>query len=129
MFFDEGAENRTSTARGSLLRAVGAYEADSGTVSTNIQTHSACRDRLLCALKHEEPDRVPVDFGGTSVTGMHVSCVAALREYFGLARKPVKVIDVFQMLGEVEEDLKTALGVDTEPVLARKTKFGFPNEG
>jgi hypothetical protein len=72
---------------------------------------------------------VPVDFGGTSVTGMHVSCVAALREYFGLARKPVKVIDVFQMLGEVEEDLKTLLGVDTEPVLASKTKFGFPNEG
>jgi hypothetical protein len=89
----------------------------------------ASKERVLCALGHRQPDRLPLDFGGTSVTGMHVSCVAALREYFGLARKPVKVIDVFQMLGEIEEDLKAVLGVDTEAVRGRNTKFGFPNEG
>src|ERR1039457_323606 len=89
----------------------------------------ASKERVLCALGHRQPDRLPVDFGGTSVTGMHVSCVAALREYFGLAMKPVKVIDVFQMLGEIEEDLKAVLGVDTEAVRGRNTKFGFPNEG
>src|ERR1019366_9147534 len=50
-------------------RATGVYKADSGTVSTVIETQSACRDRLLCALRHEQPDRLPVDFGGTSVTG------------------------------------------------------------
>ncbi len=29
-------------------------------------------------LNHKQPDRIPIDFGGTAVTGMHVSCVAEL---------------------------------------------------
>lgn len=91
--------------------------------------HPSSRDRVLSALAHNQPDRVPVDFGGTSVSGIHVSAVAALRDRFGLEKKPVKVIDVMQMLGEVEDDLKTALGVDTEAVRPRNTKLGFPNEG
>ena len=37
------------------------------------------RARVLAALNHREPDRVPIDFGSTAVTGIHVSCVAALR--------------------------------------------------
>jgi len=69
-----------------------------------------------------------VDFGGTTVSGIHVSSVAALRDYFGLARKPVKAIDVMQMLGEIEDDLKAVLGIDTEAVRPRNAKFGFPNE-
>jgi hypothetical protein len=89
----------------------------------------ASKERVLCALDHRQPDRLPVDFGGTTVSGIHVSVVAGLREYFGLAKKPVKVIDVFQMLGEIEEDLKTILGVDTEAVRDRNTRLGFPNEG
>jgi hypothetical protein len=87
------------------------------------------KDRVLTALAHRQPDRLPVDFGGTSVTGIHVSAVAALRDYFGLPKKPVKVIDVLQMLGEIEDDLKTVLGVDTEAVRPRNTKLGFPNDG
>jgi hypothetical protein len=39
------------------------------------------RQRIRDALAHREPDRLPVDFGSTSVTGMHVSCVAALRDH------------------------------------------------
>jgi hypothetical protein len=58
-------------------------------------------------------DRVPVVFGGTLVSGIHVSVVAALRDYYGLEKRLVKVIDPGQMLGEVEEDLKQVLGVDT----------------
>jgi hypothetical protein len=87
------------------------------------------RDRVLAALAHRQPDRIPVDFGGTTVTGIHVSVVAALRDTFGLVKKPVRVIDVMQMLGELEEDLQAILGVDTEAVRGRKTKFGFPDEG
>ena len=63
------------------------------------------------------------------MSGIHVSVVAALREYYGLDRHPVKVNEPYQMLGEVEDDLKQAMGIDTEGVLARKTIFGFPNEG
>lgn len=30
------------------------------------------KTRVREALNHRQPDRVPVDFGGTAVTGMHV---------------------------------------------------------
>ncbi len=84
--------------------------------------------RVRRALGHQAPDRVPVDLGGTFVTGIHVSCVAALRDYFGLEKRPVRVIDPGQMLGEVDEDLKRILGIDVEGVFRRMTRFGFPAE-
>jgi len=86
------------------------------------------REKVRRALAHQSGP-VPVDFGSTNVTGVHVSCVAALREHYGLARHPVKVREPYQMLGEVEDDLADALGVDCTGIRGRKTMFGFPNEG
>ena len=79
-------------------------------------------------LNHQAPDRVVVDFGSTSVTGMHVTCVTQLREYYGLAKRPVTVCEPYQMLGEIEDDLKDALGVDTVALPFPGTIFGFRNE-
>ncbi len=87
------------------------------------------RERVLAALNHRQPDAVPVDFGGTAVTGIHASCVAALRDYYGLAKCPVRVHEPYQMLAWIDEDLKQAMGIDVEGVVPRKTMFGFPNEG
>jgi uroporphyrinogen-III decarboxylase len=86
------------------------------------------RERVLASLHHQSPDRVPVDFGATPVSGIHCSCVAALREYYGLERRPVKVHEPYQMLGWIEEDLQAALGVDVAGALPPQTMFGFPNE-
>jgi hypothetical protein len=86
------------------------------------------RERLARALDHREPDRVPVDFGGTAVTGMHVKIVAALRERYGLEKRPVKVFEPYQMLGLIEDDLQRALRLDVEAVYGAKTLFGFRNE-
>jgi len=86
------------------------------------------RERVQAALNHEAPDRVPVDLGATSVTGMHVAAVVKLREALGLdpPGTPVKVIDPYQMLGEIGLDLVEALGVDTVPLMRTKSKFGYP---
>ncbi len=84
------------------------------------------RKCVLEALAHRQPDRLPVDASSTTVTGIHVSCVAALRQHFGIGNGPVKVIDPGQMLGEVADDLKEILGIDTEGVFRRMTRFGFP---
>jgi uroporphyrinogen-III decarboxylase len=86
------------------------------------------RERVLASLDHREPDRVPVDFGTTAVTGMHASAVAALREYYGLEKRPVKVHEPYQMLGWIDEDLKEVLGLDVDGVFPPKTLFGFRNE-
>ena len=86
------------------------------------------RERVRAALAHRQPDRVPVDFGSASVSGMHATCVAALREHFGLPRRPVKMHHPYGGLGILEDDLLDALGVDTIGVFPRGTSFGFPNE-
>ncbi len=86
------------------------------------------KERVRAALAHREPDKVPIDFGGTAVTGMHVTCVAALREYYGLEPRPVKVHEPYQMLGWIDEDLQGALSIDVDGLYARTTMFGFPNE-
>lgn len=84
---------------------------------------------VLDALNHREPSRIPIDFGASAVTGIHVSCVAALRDYYGLERRPVMVHEPYQMLGWIDEDLRTAMGLDVAGVFPRKTMFGFPNSG
>jgi hypothetical protein len=87
------------------------------------------RQRVLDALNHRSPDQVPVDFGGCAVTGMHVSCVAALRDHYGLEKRLVRVCEPYQMLGWIDDDLREAIGVDIKPVFGRTTLFGFDNVG
>jgi len=84
------------------------------------------RERLADALNHRQPDRVPIDLGGSTVTGMHVSSVAALRGYYGLEKRPVRVHEPAQMLGVIDDDLKDAMGVDVTGIFRRGTKFGVP---
>ena len=90
---------------------------------------SPSRQRVLDALAHKQPDQVPVDFGSTSVTGIHVSCVAALRDHFGLEKRPVKVHEPFQMLGLLDEDLKQVLGIDVEGVFRRRDDVRLREQG
>ena len=70
-----------------------------------------------------------MDFGSTAVTGIHVSVVAALREHFGLSEGPVRVVEPYQMLGEIADDLLEAMDIDCVGAPARCTMFGFPLEG
>jgi hypothetical protein len=86
------------------------------------------RERVRAAIEHRQPDRVPVDFGSTFITGIHCSVVAGLRDHYGLEKRPVKVCEPYQMLGLVEDDLLDALGVDVVSIFPRYTIFGFPNE-
>lgn len=85
------------------------------------------REKVQAALAHR-PGPVPVDFGSTGVTGMHVSCVEAVRRHFGLPAHPVKICEPFQMLGEIEDDLVEALGSDLIGLSGRGTMFGFAQE-
>ena len=88
------------------------------------------RERLQATLGHRQPDRVCVDFGATAVTGMHVAAVSRLRRaVLGQPDYRVKVIEPYQMLGEIDEALREALGIDVVGLLGRTTLFGFENAG
>ena len=86
------------------------------------------RERLTATLSHQEPDRVCADFGATFVTGMHVSAVSRVRrEVLGQSDFRVKVIEPYQMLGEVDDELRQALGIDVIGRAGRTTIFGTVN--
>lgn len=89
------------------------------------------RERVTLAINHQVPDRVPLDLGGGPTSGMHVSSVYLLRQALKLdpPGTPIKVIEPYQMLGEIAPDLRQALGVDVAPLGARKNMFGFTNTG
>lgn len=74
------------------------------------------RERVLESLNHKEPDRIPIDLGGTVMSGIMAETLYRLRQELGLEERPVKVYDVFQMLGEVEMDVVDKLHVDVLPV-------------
>ena len=88
------------------------------------------RERIWAALAHREPDRVPMDFGATAVTGIAASVVYKIRQALGLDApgEPVKVIEPYQMLGEVGPDMREALGIDAVGVNKSTNLFGFRNE-
>jgi len=88
------------------------------------------RERIIASLNHQETDKLPLDLGSTMVTGIHVSSLHKLKVALGLINptEPVKVIDPFQMLGEVDDDMRKTLGIDTVPLLPRRNFFGFKNE-
>jgi hypothetical protein len=86
------------------------------------------RERLAATLRHQQPDRVCVDFGATAVTGIHVSIVSQLRHrLLGDPGYRVKVVEPYQMLGEIDEELRLALGIDVVGSWSPKGMFGFAN--
>ena len=68
--------------------------------------------------------------GGSAVTGMHVDSVYKLRQALQLdpPGTPVKVIEPYQLLGEIGPDLLDALDVDVVPLSTPVTLMGFRNE-
>jgi hypothetical protein len=89
------------------------------------------RERVNLALEHREADRVPLDLGATPVTGMQVDTVYNLRQALKLdpPGTPIKVVEPYQMLGEIAPDLMEALGVDVVGLGTPRTMFGFVNQG
>lgn len=82
---------------------------------------------FLRTVNHQSPGKVVVDMGSTGVTGIHVLAVERLREYYGLEKRPVRVIEPFQMLGEVDEELQQIIGIDVVGAEGRNNMFGVYN--
>ncbi len=71
------------------------------------------RERVMTALAHEEPDRVPIDLSGHRSSGIAAMAYAKLRDYMGLEKRPIYVYDPVQQLAIVDEDVLQRFGVDT----------------
>lgn len=77
------------------------------------------KERIITALNHQEPDRVPLDIGSSDVTGITLGAYKRLLEYLGRPADNIELIDVVQQVARVDEEILREFGVDTRGV--------FPN--
>lgn len=90
------------------------------------------RGRVLRALEHHEPDRVPFDLGGTGLSTIHVSAYRRLRRHLGLSELDPRVAFVPEQLVLVDEDLAQRLQTDVRSVLPGMSSgfaYAFRDEG
>lgn len=63
------------------------------------------RQRVLCAVNHQVPDRMPIDLGMNTSTGISAFAYWNLRKYLGMELDSVEIHDCVQILARVEEDI------------------------
>ncbi|MFO8193112.1 MAG: uroporphyrinogen decarboxylase family protein [Bacillota bacterium] len=88
------------------------------------------RERVMAALAHEEPDKVPVDFCATHNSGINVIAYNRVKKMLSI-NQPTYMRDPIPMLAspDLEENLETTklFGGDMLP-LHRHLNFGVPAE-
>ncbi len=73
------------------------------------------RERVLAALNHQEADRVPLELGSTTATGITIGAYEKLARHCGI-EPVIQLTDRMQQLTAVDERLLEAFDVDCRPV-------------
>ena len=84
------------------------------------------RERVLTALRHQVPDRVPIDLAATTVTSITCPAYHRLREFLGLKPDPaVRLSHLHQGTVHAAEDLLQHYAVDFRTVTMPKSPRAF----
>jgi len=83
------------------------------------------RQRVIAALNHQEPDRVPIDVGGSRVSGIAALAYRHLLEHLGV-REEVRIYDLKQQLAEPSLAMVERLGGDVLQVCRLGPTTGMP---
>ena len=70
------------------------------------------RERVLAAIEHRQPDRVPVDLGATPSSGISAIAYGNLKKHLGMVHGATRVYDVVQQLAEPEDAVLDRFHVD-----------------
>ena len=70
------------------------------------------RERVIAAIRHRQPDRIPVDLGGMRSTGIMALAYAGLKAHLGISEGGIYVFDTMQQLALVEEPVRQRFGCD-----------------
>lgn len=73
------------------------------------------RERIMAALSHEQPDLVPIDFGGTVNSSIVVEGYEKLLQHFGIEAES-RIVQRMTRIVEVDERILSALDIDTRAV-------------
>ncbi|MBL8131562.1 MAG: methyltransferase [Anaerolineae bacterium] len=70
------------------------------------------RERILATIRHEQPDRVPIDLGATPSSGISAIAYHHLKEYLGITEGHTRVYDVVQQVVQPEDIILDRFGID-----------------
>ncbi len=70
------------------------------------------RERVTLALNHQEPDRIPIDLGGSICSSIHKNAYIDLKKHLGLKLEEIQMVDYVQQLPYLDEALLERFGVD-----------------
>jgi uroporphyrinogen decarboxylase len=70
------------------------------------------RERILAAINHKEPDKVPVDLGSTGSSGISAIAYNNLVKHLGKEHLPTLISDVVQQMAQPDEEILDLFGVD-----------------
>lgn len=70
------------------------------------------RERILAAIEHRSPDRVPVDLGATPSSGISAIAYGNLKRYLGITAGHTRIYDVVQQLAQPEDAMLDRFGID-----------------
>jgi uroporphyrinogen decarboxylase len=79
------------------------------------------RERVKLALNHQEADHIPFDLGATVLTTVHIKAYRRLRDFLGMPKVEPQIVDIFQQVVAVDEDLRQRLKVDVRDVAPRSS--------
>jgi uroporphyrinogen decarboxylase len=82
------------------------------------------RERVIQALNHKEPDRVPIDLGGYQ-TGIMVEAYNRLKRHLGFD-SPTEILEPMQQLAVPEEEILTHFDIDTRYIFPRPAHLWKP---
>lgn len=70
------------------------------------------RQRILTAIAHKEPDRVPVDLGSTASSGISAIAYSNLKKHLAIHTGHTRIYDVVQQLAQPEDDILDRFSID-----------------
>lgn len=85
------------------------------------------RERLLAALSHEQPDMIPIDFGGTVNSSIVVEGYEKVKQHFGIEAES-KIVQRMTRIVDVDERILSALDIDTRAVFTGQPVIEDPQK-
>jgi uroporphyrinogen decarboxylase len=70
------------------------------------------RERVLAAINHQQPDKVPIDLGSTPSSGISATGYYNLKKHLKITTGKTRVYDVVQQLAQPEEEILDLFQVD-----------------
>ena len=85
------------------------------------------KERVLVALDHKEPDRIPVCLGSTYETSIVKDAYQNLCSHIGLKIKELKFYDIVQQLPYLSEEFLDYFNIDTRGIFSCKS-YSWPSD-